>query len=197
MAITTATELRTALEGWLHRSDMTARLDEFIALFEARFNRDVRVRGMEASMASTALSSGAISNPTAFLAWKELRYDATDSYTLEPRPLEWVRNQHAQASAPLYFAVMDAQTVCWPTSGSVLGTYYRSLPSLTANASNWLLTSHPDLYLMGSLEEASVYTRNEKLGMMAAARASSILESLKSADTANSLNGGPLTAKAR
>lgn len=197
MAITTATELRTALEGWLYRTDVTARLDEFIALFEARFNRDVRVRGMEASMASTALVSGAVANPTAFLAWKELRCDTDHDYTLEPRPLEWIRNQADYAASPLYFAVMDAQTVCYPTSGSVLGTYYRFLPSLTSNSTNWLLTAHPDLYLMGSLEEAAIYTRDETLMAMASRRAASILESLKASDTANALNGGPLTARAR
>lgn len=197
MAITTAAELKTALSNWLHRDNLGARLDEFIALAEARFNRQLRVRGMEASLASTALIDGAISLPTAFLAFKELRYDGDPSYTLEPRPLEWLRDQAASADRPGYFAVTNTQVICWPTSGSIKGTYYRSLPSLVSNTDNWLLTSHPDLYLFACLEEAAIYTRDEKLGMMAMTRAQALLDQLQGSDNANALNGGPLTVRAR
>lgn len=197
MAITTAAELKTALSNWLHRDDLGARLDEFIALAEARFNRQLRVRGMEASLASTALIDGAISLPTAFLAFKELRYDGDPTYTLEPRPLEWLRDQAACADRPGYFAVTNTQVICWPTSGSIKGTYYRSLPSLVSNTGNWLLTSHPDLYLFATLEEAAIYIRDEKLGMMAMTRAQVLLDQLQGADNANALNGGPLTVRAR
>lgn len=197
MAITTATELKTALGSWLNRTDLAARLDDFIALAEARLNRQLRVRGMEASMASTALVLGATALPVSFLAFKELRADVTPVYTLEPRPLEWIRSKSAAASYPIYYAITNTQVICWPTAGSVMGTYYQSLPSLVGNASNWLLTSHPDLYLMACLEEASIYTRNEKLGMMAGARAQGIIDALQSSDNANALGGGQLVARFR
>ena len=47
MAISTYTELQTAVANWLDRDDLTARIPEFIALTEARFNRLLRVRSME------------------------------------------------------------------------------------------------------------------------------------------------------
>ena len=39
MAISTYTELQTAVANWLDRDDMSARIPEFISLTEARFNR--------------------------------------------------------------------------------------------------------------------------------------------------------------
>jgi hypothetical protein len=196
MAITTTAELKTALTNWLHNSTHSARYDEFIALAETRFNRNLRVKGMEASLASTALSSGAITNPSAFLAWKELRYDGTPSYTLQPKPIEWIRNQDTLATYPLYFAVSDTQTICWPQTGNVKGTYYKSITSLTGTSTNWLLTSHPDLYLFACLEEAGLYTRDPNTPLWAA-RAQALLDQLQSSDNANAISGGPLTVRAR
>lgn len=197
MSITTATELKTALANWSKRSDLTARLDEVIALAESRLNRELRTTGMEATMTSTALASGAISNPSNFLAWKELRYDGSPSYTLEPATQEWIRNQADLASAPLRFAVTGSQTICWPQTGSVKGTYYRSLPSLTANAANWLLTSHPDVYLFACLEQVGVFTWDDAAEQKWGGRAGALIQSLNNSDIGNQLNGGPLTARAR
>ena len=41
MAISTFAELSTAAANWLDRSDLTDRIPEFIALAEARFNREI------------------------------------------------------------------------------------------------------------------------------------------------------------
>lgn len=52
MAITTYVELKTAVANWLQRSDLTARIPEFIELAEDRIGLDprVRVRDMERSV---------------------------------------------------------------------------------------------------------------------------------------------------
>ena len=42
MAITTFSELKTAVANWLDRSDLTDRIPEFIALAEARHRRDFK-----------------------------------------------------------------------------------------------------------------------------------------------------------
>jgi hypothetical protein len=196
LSITTATELKTALTNWSKRSDLSTRYDEFIALFEARANRFLRTKGMENAMTTTALTDGAVTNPTGFIAWKELRYDGSPAYTLQPRPIEWIRNQEDLATAPLYFAVSGTETVCWPQTGSVKGTYYKSLDSLASNSSNWLLASHPDAYLFGCLEEIGLYTQHELTGMWAQ-RAQALLEQIQSTDNANAIGGGPLTVRAR
>ena len=47
MALGTFTELKDAIADWLDRSDLTARIPDFIALAEARINRELRIRPME------------------------------------------------------------------------------------------------------------------------------------------------------
>ena len=44
MAISTKSELHTAVTNWLNRSDLTSRIPEFITLAEASFNRNLRTR---------------------------------------------------------------------------------------------------------------------------------------------------------
>ena len=43
MAIGTYSELQTAVANWLDRDDLTDRIQEFIALAEARMNRILRL----------------------------------------------------------------------------------------------------------------------------------------------------------
>lgn len=191
------TALLAAIALWSNRTDLTAVLPTCVRLFEARCNRQLRVSAMEAPLTSTALADGAVALPTGFLAFKELRYDGSPSYTLEPRPLEWVRNQSAAADRPGYFAITDTQVVCWPTSGSIVGTYYEEIPSLAVNSTNWLLVDHPDAYLFGALEEVGLFIRDKSLVEYAGSRVSALLEQIKGADIGNQLNGGPLTVRAR
>lgn len=197
MSISTATELKTALANWAKRDDLSDRMDEFIVLAEAGINRSLRVRAMEASLASTALTDGAVTLPSDFLAFKELRYDGSPSYTLSPRPLEWIRAQSDLADWPIYFAVTGLEVVCWPQSGSVKGTYYKAIPSLASNSSNWLLTQAPDLYLFAGLTEIAVYSMDEGRAVMWRQRARALIDEIQSSDNANQLNGGPLTVRAR
>jgi len=44
MAITTYSELKTAVADWLNRSDLTSAIPNFIALAEAQMSRQIRHR---------------------------------------------------------------------------------------------------------------------------------------------------------
>lgn len=198
MAISTADELRSAIANWTKADDLeTDRLNEFIAIAEARFNRDLRVRAMLNEMASTALSSGAASLPSGFLAFEELRYDGDTSYTLQPKSLEWVRAQPEDTSEPVYFAIDGSSVICWPTAGSIKGTYYKALDSLASNSSNWLLTSHPDLYLFACLEEAAIFENDMQRGQLWGSRAAALLDQIQRDDQENIFSGGVLAVRAR
>jgi hypothetical protein len=49
------------------------------------------------------------------------------------------------------------------TSDSLMVLYYQKLPDLQTNDTNWLLTSHPDLYLAECLAEAYDVIKNEAM----------------------------------
>jgi hypothetical protein len=79
MAITTYSELQTAIGNWLDHSLFTARVPEFIALFEAAANRRLRVRQMETSIDLTP-SYGSAAVPTDYLAWRRSTTSASTSF---------------------------------------------------------------------------------------------------------------------
>ena len=86
MAISNYTELQTAVANWLDRDDLTARIPEFIALAEARFNRVLRLRSMETKQtASTAGRPSAIyALPTNYIQMRnfQLNTNAIDNFVL-------------------------------------------------------------------------------------------------------------------
>ena len=65
MAITTYSELKTAVANFLARSDLTTQIPDFITLAEARMSRELETRTQEKrAQASTAASDEYISLPT-------------------------------------------------------------------------------------------------------------------------------------
>ena len=53
MALDTYANLKTSIANFLARDDLTSEIDDFIDLTEADFNRRLRIRDMETSLAFT------------------------------------------------------------------------------------------------------------------------------------------------
>lgn len=84
MAISTYSELQTAVANWLDRDDLTARIPEFISLAEARFNRDLRIRAMETKQtASTVADQRNYALPTNYLQMRNFQVNGTPIRILE------------------------------------------------------------------------------------------------------------------
>lgn len=198
MALSNYTELQASIGTWMNRSDLSAIIPDFVRLFEARANRELRVTDMEEALSSTPLVSGGASLPTGFLAFKELRFDGTPNYTLQPKSLEWIRGQIANStSTAQYFAVTKSTVQCWPETGPIKGTYYKEIPALASNSTNWLLTSYPDLYLFGSLVEAAIYLQDDASLAKFAPRVVALLDDVQKADDRNQFDGGILAVRAQ
>ena len=56
MAITTYTELKSAIADYMARSDLTGNVEDFIALAEARLNRLLKMVETDATLTGTAAS---------------------------------------------------------------------------------------------------------------------------------------------
>lgn len=164
MAITTYTELQSAIGNWLDHSLFTARIPEFIALFEACANRRLRVRQMEASTTLTP-SSGSATLPTDFLMHRRVTW--TGSTRVE---LEYVNPSYLQAAypsspsdTPRLFTIEGSTLKLRPIDATGLEfDYFQKIPALATTDPNWLLTAHPDLYLFGSLVEAEMFGVNDE-----------------------------------
>ena len=167
MSIATYAELRTAVENWLDHTLFTARVPEFIALFEAAANRRLRVRQQEASSALTP-SSGTVALPGDYLAWRRV------TWTGSPRvELQYVHPSYLQAAypsspadVPRIFTIEGSTLKVRPVDGAALEfDYFQKISPLSSGAdsgTNWLLAAHPDLYLFGALVEAEMFGVNDE-----------------------------------
>jgi hypothetical protein len=184
MSIATYAELRTAVENWLDHTLFTARVPEFIALFEAAANRRLRVRQQEASSALTP-SFGTAALPNDYLAWRRV------TWTGAPRvELQYVHPSYLQAAypsspadVPRIFTIEGSTLKVRPVDGAALEfDYFQKIPALSSGAdsgTNWLLAAHPDLYLFGALVEAEMFGVNDERAPVWKARRDEIFDEIE------------------
>ena len=182
MAITTYAELQAAIGNWLDHSLFTARIPEFIALFEAAANRRLRVREQETATSLTP-SAGAAALPADYLAWRRV------TFTGSPRvELQYVHPSYLQAAYPSspadisrIFTIEGSTLKVRPVNDAALELdYFAKVPALSdAVAGNWLLAAHPDLYLFGALVEAEMFGANDERAPIWKARRDEIFDEIE------------------
>src|SRR5262245_66559747 len=165
MSITTYSELRAAIENWLDHTLFTTRVPEFIELFESTLNRRLRVRQQEATI-SLAPSNGSATLPADFLSVRRLTWTGQSRVELEYVQPSWLQAAYpaAPAGVPRVYTIEGSTLRIRPVDATALElVYFQKVPPLSdAAPTNWLLTSHPDLYLFGSLTEAEMFRVNDE-----------------------------------
>jgi hypothetical protein len=164
MALATYSDLLAALSTWLNRSDIEATYPTFIALFEARANRALRVPQMEASSTASPVDNE-LALPDDFLSARDLWLDGPVTLrAMSPQELRDT-NERFQSGNAIGYAILDQTLSFAPPLDDdevVNLSYYQTIPALsTDNTSNWLLTSYPDAYLYGVLAVAYNYLRDD------------------------------------
>ena len=162
MALTTYTTLKASIANWLNRSDLTSEIaDDFIKLTEADFNSKLRIRKMIAQ-ANFTINSETEALPTGFL-------QVRDIYILNGNtkvPLTYTTPSQMDST-------VGTSTTGLPNSFTILGdnfrfspkpdgsysayiNYYKSFDALSSTTTtNYILTTHPAIYLYGSLFHAA------------------------------------------
>ena len=162
MALTTYTSLKASIANWLNRSDLTSEIaDDFIKLTEADFNSKLRIRKMVAQTSFT-IDSETEALPTGFL-------QVRDIYILNGNtkvPLTYTTPSQMDST-------VGTSTTGLPNSFTILGdtfrfspkpdatytafiNYYKSFDALSdTTTTNYILTTHPAIYLYGSLFHAA------------------------------------------
>ena len=175
MAITTYSELSTAAANWLARADLTSRIPEFITLFEAKFNRDMRVPQQERRNESFIVDAEYVNVPTDFLELRAMFVTSSgERYPITQMPPAQESEFYSSGSGVPRFVSVSGHTTADgtmafrfapPPGGTYTATivYYAKLPALnsTTQTTNWLLTNHPDVYLYGTLLEAQGFIHND------------------------------------
>ena len=169
MAINTYSTLQTAVANWLDRSDLTDRVPEFIALAEATFNRVLRLRAMETTVADTTPSgSKEDALPSGYLQMREIHLSTTPVVSLAYITPEIMYRIRAGSTSgkPNSYTIVGDNILFGPTPDGAYDysmTYYKSFDALSdSTQTNWLILNAPDLYLYGTLLQAEPFLMNDE-----------------------------------
>jgi len=205
MAISTKAELHTAVANWLNRSDLTSRIPEFISLTEAGFNRNLRTREM--LVRSTASTTGQyVSLPTDFLEMLNIELTSTSPpkrliYITSDRSDDYREQKNNTTGTPDYYTIEGDAIQLLPTpsaSVTVQLNYYQDIPALSGlgdSANNWLLLAHPDVYLYGTLMQASPYIMDQQSAQQWDGLLARSMQELQASDEKSRYSGGTLVMR--
>jgi hypothetical protein len=162
MALTSYTTLKASIANWLNRSDLTDEIaDDFIVLTEADFNSKLRVRKMIAQSTIT-IDSETESIPTGFLQVRDFYIlSGSTKYPLRymtPPQMDQVKGTSVTGVPQAYTILGDTFRFTPKPDSSYTGylNYYKKFDALSStNATNFILTDHPAIYLYGSLFHAA------------------------------------------
>lgn len=164
MAISTYSELQTAVANWLERDDLTTYIPDFIRLGEARLRTDIRVRELIQRDALT-VNALQISLPTGLLEAIEIRLLTDPVTTLTYlAPHEMTNYRRTGTGKPKYFTIhKEIEFDITPDSaysGEII--YYKQVDLLADTATNTLLTTYPNLYLYSALMETAPFLMHDE-----------------------------------
>ncbi len=166
MAITTYTELKTAIGNFAHRDDaeFTARVDEFIDLAEA----DLQVRGKLGEFdtsASVAITTGSGPLPSDFMRATSVLIGGQSGTLQYITPDNYDGYSAANASGqPLFYTVRGTTLLVTPSADGTVTLKYRArfTPLSDSATTNSLLTLFPDAYLSGAAMHAANWAKDQE-----------------------------------
>lgn len=165
MDLNTYTGLKDAVAGWLDRDDAEtlAAIPVMIRLAEVQMQRRLDCREMQAVTPLT-LSGEAEALPVDFAGVKSFRLQTDPTRALEFVQPDFMDDDHG-SGAPSRYAIAGSDFLLSPVPD---GEYtarlrYRTRiePLSASNPTNWVLESHPDLYLFGALMHAGPYLKDD------------------------------------
>lgn len=202
MAISTYSELQTAIINRLHRADLTSLVPDFIALGEARIYRDLRIRCMETALNST-IASGVIAVPSRYIELKHAYIDGTPVGKLKRKNSDFIYLNYPTRAAdgkPKFIAREGENFIFGPYPDStytVNGIYYKRLDALSdSNATNWFTANAPDILMFAALYEAADHTGNDAAMSKWGNKYEQVKERIQSENDAEEFSGSPLSVSA-
>lgn len=175
----TYTTLKTAIANYADRSDLTSYLDDFIAQAEARFQNDpapidpsilpgIRCRNMFKRV-TTSASTEYFDTPTDLLEIKRITIQGNTDYSLQYMSPWMIQEKYPgnTTGIPKHYTIIGDEIQIKPVfsdASTIEIAYYASLTGLSdSNASNWLSTNKPQIYLYSCMIEAGIFTDDDAM----------------------------------
>lgn len=169
MAITTFSELKSALNNYTHRDDTayTDRREEFISMAEARMHDELLLKNYESEESLTltqdqnyvALPSGYISD-IAF--WLIVDGERVPLEKVLPQQLPY----YTDSTQPKYWAIDGANIRFDVHASEAYSAKFRMVKTSSlsdSNTTNYLLTRRPDVYLAACMSEYARWAQDAEV----------------------------------
>ncbi len=202
MALANYSDLTTAVANWSGRADLTSRLPEFVSLAEADFNSELRTAGMEVVDQNFTIGGEYSPLPAGFLGVREFYLNTSPKVRMEylPSGLETgVSASTSSTSTTRYYSIAGGNfRIAYPPGDGTSATlhYYRAVPGLQANTTNWLMTACPNLYLFNCLMQLCLYLKDTDGMQYWATAYKAQLDRLKDGDSKMKYGGTALRVRA-
>jgi hypothetical protein len=205
VAISNYTQLVSTIAEYLARDDLTLRIPDFVTLAEAKFNRTLfhpRMETRTTLTVNTLLPSPEFLDlPTDFQTIRMVRLpDEVGKPRLQfmsqTQIDDYRYSRDNVAGSPVYFTIVGDQIELAPTPNEDMDVevlYRANIPALATNSTNWLLTIAPDLYLYGTLLEATPYIQNDERISLWATGMQTVLDQPNALAERQSFDSGPTT----
>lgn len=165
MPFTSYSDLKTTLADWLHRSDLTARIPDFIQMAESKINRTLSLprEDLDATLTMTIGSryvplTSDFNTPIAL--WIETYLPRRKLIACVPSELPV---NTALSSIPQYWGV-DGSNIAFDCLANQAYTltlrYTKSYQLSDIVPTNYILQNYPDIYLYGAIIHALPFTRD-------------------------------------
>lgn len=167
MAIATYSDLKTSVANFIHRSDLTSSIPDFIALAETRINGDLDARQQDTSYVMTTVAGqNYLDCPSDLISVRRFAINDTN-----PDPLNYVAPENftlesntATSGSPRKYTIVGSKFYFDPVPDAAYTANLiykaRLSPLSDSNTTNFLLTNFPRVYLYATLSVASSFTRD-------------------------------------
>jgi len=185
----------------VHVTDM---LDTFIIMSEARMNRKLRVREMSARHSINTLTGQPENQyplPDDYMSMRNIYLlNGTSKQTMvlitpqEMNDAEFVSGE----GGGYYYTVIENMLQITPaqdTGNSIEMSYYKRIPSLVSNATNWVSLAYPDLYLTSIMGEIESFVKNKEGADAWFSKFSTLIEEVSINDASDRWSGSPLVMR--
>lgn len=202
MAISTYSELKTAVASWLNRSDLTSYIPDFVTMAEAKINRRLRILQMESRVRSdTASGDTYVALPSDFLEAIRVSVIASPNRDLDYVATSALDRLYSsdETGQPSVYTIEGTELRIAPTTDAVYTVelvYFAKFAALSdSNTTNWLTANAPDLLLYMSLAEAEPFIKNDSRIQLWKALADESISQIQDSDRKARYSGSPLRTR--
>lgn len=195
MALASYSDLKSSIQSWMYdRSDLATVIGDFISLCEGDINRVLRAREQITTTTLTLDSDSTADLPDDYLEYRSVVALTTPRVPLDPVSPGYRDDSYPyrSASCPEVFTIDGTTLMVLPaTTADIELEYFAKVPALSeVNATNWLLTKFPNIYLYGSLKHAAVFIGDDNRMQNFGALFNGLMTALVKAEAGGLWSGG-------